>query len=113
AMLQGLQGRNGAAENPSRLRLPPGFYNHRLPLAYDLVVPEPHFWLDGLTHRSHVLETVVIFRRLIWPGFAQHADCCGGRVEDIHIETLGNAPGAASIRVGGYAFVHHRGRSEG
>src|SRR5262245_58553597 len=113
ARLHGLQGRHGATEKASRLCLPPGVHDYRLSLTDDLVIPEPHLRFDGLTHRGHVLEAVVIFRRLIWPGFAQHADRRGGRVEDIDVETLGDAPGTTSIRVSGYAFVHHRGRSEG
>src|SRR5207244_3850913 len=112
ARLHGLQGWHSAAEKATRLRLPPSVHNHRLLLAYDLVVPEPHLRFDGLTHRGHVLEAVVIFRWLIWPGFAQHADRRRGRVEDIDVETLGDAPGTTSIRVGGYAFVHDTCRSE-
>src|SRR4029453_3488766 len=109
ARLHGLQGRHGATEKASRLRLPPGVHDYRLSLTDDLVVPEPHLWFDRLTHRGHMLEMVIIFRRLIWPGFAQHADRRGCRVEDINVKTLGDAPGTARIRIGGYAFVHPRG----
>src|SRR4029453_11828857 len=103
AGLHGLQGRHGATEKATCLRLPPSVHNHSLPLTDDLVTPEPHLRFYGLTYRGHMLETVVIFQRLIWPGFAQHADRRGGRVEDIDVETLGDAPGTARIRVGGYA----------
>src|SRR5262245_26896442 len=100
ARLHGLQGRHGATEKASRFRLPPGIHDDRLSLTDDLVIPEPHLRFDGLTYRGHMLEMVVIFRWLIRPGFAQHADRCGGRVEDIDVETLGDAPGTASLRVG-------------
>src|SRR2546429_2564655 len=112
ARLHRLQRWHGATEKATGLCLPPGVYDHCLSLANDLVIPEPHLWLNGLTHCGHVLEAVIIFRRLIRPSFTEHADRRGGRVEDIDVKTLGDAPGPSSIRVGGHAFVHHRGRGE-
>ncbi len=60
AGLHGIQRRLGTAEETSIFRLPPGIYDHGLPLADHVVVPTPHVRLDRLAHGGHVLEMVVV-----------------------------------------------------
>src|SRR5215813_12043488 len=52
------QGRQGAAEEPAVLRLPPRVDDDRLALADDAVIAAPHVRLDRLTDGGHVLESV-------------------------------------------------------
>src|SRR5262245_9537573 len=61
ARLHGIDGRLGAAEKATGLRLPPGINDDRFTLSHYLVVPLPDLGLDRLTDRGHVLEVVVVF----------------------------------------------------
>src|SRR5262245_7157617 len=112
ARLHGLQRRHGTAQEPTSLSLPPGVHDDGLTLANDLVIPQPHFRLDRFAYRGHVLEVVVVLRRLIRSGFAQHADGCWGRMEDIDVKTLGDSPGPSGVWVVRNPFVHHRGSGQ-
>src|SRR5262249_34291260 len=68
ARLHGLQRRHGAAEETAGLGLPPGVHDDSLALANGLVIPQPHFRLDRLTHGRHVIEVVGVLWRLIRSG---------------------------------------------
>src|SRR5215831_12290888 len=100
ARLHGLQRRHGAAEKTTSFSLPPGIHNDGLALAHHLVIPEPHLWFDRLAHRGHMLEVIIVLRRLIRSCLPQHADSRWGRVENIDVKTLGNSPGAPGVWVG-------------
>ena len=49
-------------------------HDNRFALADDVVVPAPHLRLDRLAHGRHVLEVVVVLRRLVRAELAQHPD---------------------------------------
>src|SRR5262249_2779582 len=82
AGFHGIQRRLGAAQEATVFRLPPGIYDHRLPLAYHVVVPAPHVRLDRLAHGGHVLEVVVVLAWLVPARFVQHSECSRGRIEN-------------------------------
>src|SRR5205085_12153633 len=84
AGLHRLEGGQRAAKEAAVLGLPPGVDDDRFALAHDLVVPAPDLRLDRLAHCRHVLEVVVVLRRLVRPELAQHADRRGRGVEDVH-----------------------------
>src|SRR5579859_1579446 len=105
--------RQRRAEKSSVLGLPPRVDDHGLVLAHRVVVPAPHFGLDRLADRGHVLEVVVVLARLVRAELAQHADGRRGRVEDVHAQTLGDPPRPARVGIRGYALVHHAGRPQG
>src|SRR5664280_1562696 len=98
----------GASEEAAVLGLPPGVDSDRLALAHDVVVPAPYVRLDRLAHGRHVLEVVVVLRRLIRADLAQGADGRGRGVERGHSEPLGDPPHTPGIGIGGYALVHDR-----
>ena len=108
ARFHGLDGRHGAAQEAAVLGLPPGVHDGRLALADDVVIPAPDFGLDGLAHRGHVLEVVIVLGGLVRAELAQGADGGGRGVEDVHVQILGDLPGAAGVREGGHALVDHR-----
>ena len=112
ARLHRLQGGQGAAEEAAVLGLPPGVDDDRLALADDLVVPAPDLGLDRLAHRGHVLEVVVVLRRLLRADLAQHPDRGGRGVEDVHPELLGDPPRPAGVGIVGHALVDHRGGAQ-
>src|SRR5882724_12879936 len=85
ARLHRIDGRFGAAKETASLRLPPRVDDDRFAFADDLVIPLPYFRLNRFAHGRHVLEVVVVFRRLVRPGFAQHADRCRRGMEDVYI----------------------------
>src|SRR5712692_9643305 len=97
-----------AAKKPAVLGLPPGIHDHRLALADHLVVPLPDRRFDGLAHRGHVFEAIVVLRRLVGTVAAQGADRRRRRVEDVDAKLLGDAPGPSGVGVGGYALVDNR-----
>src|SRR6266849_6766419 len=107
--LHRVDGRLRTAKEPAVLRLPPGVDNHGLALADGVVIPFPDFRLDRLADGGHVLEVAVVLFRLVGSGFPQHADGRRRGVEDIHIESLGDSPGTASVGVDGNAFIHDAG----
>src|SRR5947209_20292748 len=47
---------------------PPSVDDDRATLAHEIVVPAPHRRLDGFAHRGHMLEVVMVFRRLLGTG---------------------------------------------
>ena len=96
AGLHGIERGLCAAEEAAGFGLPPRVDDDRFAFAHDFVIPAPDFRLDRLAHRGHVLEVIVVFFRLVAAGFAQHADGGGRSVEDVDVETLGDAPRAAA-----------------
>ena len=112
ARLHRIEGRLRAAEKAAVLGLPPGVDDDRLALADDVVVPPPDFGLDRLADRGHVLEVVVVLRRLVGPGLAQHADRRRRGVEDVDVELLGDSPGPPGVRIGRDALVDDAGRGQ-
>src|SRR5699024_10332296 len=109
ARLHAVQARHGGAQEAAVLGLPPRIDDDRPALADDTVVPAPGFRLDGLTHRGHVLELLVVLQRQLRVGAAQRAHRGRRRVEDVDAVFLGDAPRPAGVRVGRHAFVQHRG----
>src|SRR6185437_15552904 len=105
AGLHRLQRGQRAAQEAAGLGLPPGVHDDGVALADRLVVPAPDLRLDGLAHRGHVLEVVVVLGRLVRADLAQHPDRGGRGVEDVHPEPFGNPPRAPSVRVVGRALV--------
>src|SRR2546425_2791580 len=108
ARLHLVDSRHGAAEEAAGFGLPPGVHDYRLFLANDVEVPLPDFGFDGLAHGRHVLEAVVVLSGLVRTVLAQRADRGGRGVENVYAELLGDAPGAARIRVRRHALVHDR-----
>src|SRR5207302_5660506 len=108
ARLHLVDSRHRAAEEAAGFRLPPGVHDHRLFLADDVEVPLPDLGFDGLADGCHVLEAVVVLSGLVRTVLAQRADRGGRGVENVYAELLGNAPGAARIRVRRHALVHDR-----
>src|SRR5262249_57208376 len=98
--LNGVKRGHGAAEESAVRGWPPRVDDTRCALADNLVVPPPHCRLDGLAHRRHMLEVVVVFRRLIRPGAPQSADCRRGRMKDIDIELHSDPPRTPGIGIG-------------
>src|SRR5260370_41332126 len=89
----------GAAQKSSVFGLPPRVDDDGLAFTDDLVVPPPHLRFDGLTHRRHVLEVIVVLLGLVRPCLTQHADGCRRGVEDVHAEALRYPPGTCSVRI--------------
>src|SRR5262249_20839198 len=58
--LQGVKCGEGAAQEATFPRLPPGVDDPRLTLADDVEVPPPYGRLNRLTHGRHVLEVVIV-----------------------------------------------------
>src|SRR6266705_6134139 len=77
AWLHGVESRLGAAQETAGFCLPPGIHDDGFALTNDFVIPLPHFRLDRLADRGHVLEFVVVIFRLVEACFAQHANGCG------------------------------------
>src|SRR5207245_4849268 len=73
--LHRVKGRHRAAQESTVLGLPPRVDDHRFALAHHIVVPPPHRRLDGLAHRRHMLEVVMVFCRLIGTGASKSTDC--------------------------------------
>src|SRR6267142_7005909 len=84
-------------EEAAGFGLPPGVHDDRFALADNFVIPLPDFRLDGLADGGHVLEVVVVLFRLVGTGFAEHSNGGGRSVEDVDVEALGDAPGAAGV----------------
>src|SRR2546426_855638 len=101
--------RTPAPQEAAVLRLPPGIDDDGLALSDAVVVPTPHFRLDGFSDSGHVLEVVVVLLRFIGTELSKHSDRRGRSVEDVDPQPLGDPPGAAGIRVGGDALVHDAG----
>ncbi len=102
-----------AAQESTGLRLPPCIDDHSLTLANHIVVPAPDLRLNWLAHGRHMFKLELVLSWLIWPRLPEHPNGGGRGVEYVDIELLGDPPGAAGIRVGGDAFVDHRGRRKG
>src|SRR5208283_5638278 len=81
--------------------------------AHRVVIPAPNLWLDGFSHRGHVLEMIVVFGGFIVPGLAQHADRRGRGVEYVDIQALGDSPHPAGVGVGRNTFVDDAGGGQG
>ena len=107
-----LQRRQGRAQEAAGLGLPIGVDDDRLALADDIVIPLPHQGLDRLAHRRHVLEVVVVLRRLVGAGLAQHAYRRRRGVEDIDVEALGDAPRPPGVGMGRHALEDDAGRRQ-
>src|SRR5271165_5526662 len=111
--LHRIQGRLGAAEEASVFGLPPCVHNHCLTFANRFVIPAPNLWLDGFSHRGHVLEMIFVLGGFIVTGFAQHTDGRGRGVEDVDIQALGDSPYPAGVGVGRDTFVDDAGGGQG
>src|SRR5262249_45803539 len=59
-----VKGRHRAAKEATVFSLPPSVDDDRAALAHDIVIPAPYRRLDGFAHRRHMLEVVMVFRRL-------------------------------------------------
>src|SRR6516225_1104461 len=75
-------------------------------------VPAPHRRLDGFAHRGHMLEVVMVFRRLLGTGTPQRAYCRWRGVKDIDVELFGDAPRTPGVGMGGKPLEHNRGGTE-
>src|SRR5271157_5478765 len=112
ARLHRVDGWHRAAEETSVLGLPPGIDDDGLLLADVVVVPLPHLGLDGLAHRGHVLEAIVVLGGLVGPELPQPANGRGRGVEDVDVEPLGDAPGPPRVGVSRHALVNNTGRRQ-
>jgi len=113
ARFHGTQPGNGTAEESTGFRLPPGIHNDGFAFADGRFIPFPDSRFDGLAHGGHVFEMVIVFGRFIRAQFSQGPDGCGGGVENIDIQFLGNSPGAAGIGIGWNPFIDHRRGTQG
>ena len=113
ARFHGDEARQGAAEKAAGFRLPVGIHDGGLALSHHIIIPLPHLGFDGFAHRGHVFELVVVLGRFIRTDLPQRTNGRRCRVKDVHIQILGNPPGASGIRIGGYAFVDDRGCGDG
>src|SRR5262249_34134980 len=111
--LHRVQGWHRAAQEPPVFGLPPSVDDGRLTLAHDVVVPAPHRRLDGFAHRGHMLEVVMVFRRLLGTGTPQRAYRRWRGVKDIDVELFGDAPRTPGVGIGGKPLEHNRGGSKG
>src|SRR5690349_20251789 len=110
--LHGVESGLGGAEKPAGFGLPPGVHNYGFALAANIVIPAPDFRLDGFAHGRHVLEVVVILGRFIRTRLAKHANGSRRGMEDVDVEALCDAPGAAGIRELRNTFVEDAGCRE-
>src|SRR5262249_49380393 len=108
----GCKGGDGAAQEPAFFGLPPRVDYSRSALPHHVVIPPPYRRLDGLAHRGHMLEPVVIFRWLVVPGTPQRADRRRRSMENIYVEFFGNAPRAPGIRKSRKPLIYDTGGSE-
>src|ERR1039457_7464250 len=102
-----IERRECAAQEPAILGLPPRVDDDRFAFAHDPVIPAPHLRFDGLAHRRHVLEVIVVLRWLIRSELAEHPDGGRRRVEDIHAKALCDPPGPTGIRIERHYLIHH------
>ncbi len=112
AGLHGIESGFRAAEEAPGFGLPPGVDDYGFPFANCFVIPTPNFRLDRFADSGHVLEMIVVLFRLVAAGFAEHADGGGRSMENVDVETLGDAPGTRGIRELRDAFVKDAGGAE-
>src|SRR6516165_2217716 len=104
--------RDCAAKEATVFRLPPSVDDDRFTLAHDVVVPAPHRRLDGLAYRGHMLEMVMVLRRLLGTCTPKRSYRRRRGVKDIDVKLFGDSPRTPGVRKGGEPLVHNRGGSE-
>src|SRR5260370_5435786 len=105
AGLHGIQRGLSGAKEASRFGLPPSIDDHRFLFANHVVIPSPDFRFDRFADRGHVLEVVVVFPGFVAACFAQHTNRGARSMEDVYIQSFGNAPRTAGIGKLRHAFV--------
>src|SRR5208337_1040232 len=108
-----IKGRHRAAQEPAIFSLPPSVDDGRPTLAHHVVIPPPHRRLDRFAHRGHVLEAVMVFRRLVGPGAPKCPYCCRRGVKDVDVEFFGDPPRTPRVGISRKPLVHNRGGGEG
>src|SRR5208337_2396466 len=108
-----MKGRRRAAQEPAIFSLPPGVNDGCPTLAHRVVIPPPHRRLDRFAHRGHVLETVMIFRRLVGPGTPKCPYRGRRGVKDVDVEFFGDPPRTPGVGMSRKPLVHNRGGGEG
>src|SRR5205807_8250531 len=97
--------RNRGTEKAAGFGQPPGIRDHGFPLADLVVIPAPRLRLDRLAHRRHRFEPVLVPARFLGTEIPQHPNSRGRGMENVHAQTLGNAPRPPRVGKRAHALV--------
>src|SRR3569623_253278 len=90
--------------------LPPGIDDGTALAAYDAVIPDPGFRIDGFAHAAEQAQfRYIVLRGNVVAVFHQRADRGRRRVEDRHLMILAHLPEAPGVGHGGRTFIYDYG----